>query len=168
MFAGELLSDEMNVSRQIGSVWPLIRWKDLDQDLSLNRVSASFHTRREGSLECVDTLLVRGLCLGFLLLLLLGSGLRRLLFGCFVSSPLLCSTRHRPGHRSGACSLTCFIVSDRSNRGTSSGAPGSTLYSTPFCLLGIVRSGLLLCFLLLLGLGDGRRSLGVNSRLLFG
>jgi tetratricopeptide (TPR) repeat protein len=38
--------------------------RDLEQDLSLNRVFASVHTRRECSLECVDTLLVRGLCLG--------------------------------------------------------------------------------------------------------
>src|ERR1700747_2999750 len=62
----------------------------LDQDYYLMEF-ASVHTCREWSLKCVDTLLVCGLCLSFLLLLLLGSGLRCLLLGCFVDSSLLCS-----------------------------------------------------------------------------
>jgi hypothetical protein len=114
------------------------------------------------------TLLVCGICLSFLLLLLLGSGLRRLLFGCFVRSSLLGSTHHRPGSGSGSCPFSCFIVSNRSDRGASSGTLGGALYTTPFCLLGIVRSCLLLCFLLLFGFGGWGRSLRINSRLLFG
>ena len=133
-----------------------------------NGVSASVHTCREWSLKCVDTLLVCGLCLSFLLLLLLGSGLRCLLLGCFVGSSLLCSTHHCAGCGSSRCSFTRFIVSNRSDRGASSGTPRSTRYTAPFCLLGIVRSCLLLCFLLLFGLGGRGWSLRVNSRLLFG
>src|ERR1700752_2547249 len=81
--------------------------------LLFNGVSASVHTRREWSLKCVDTLLVCGLCLSFLLLLLLGSGLRCFLLGCFVGSPLLCSTHHCPGCSSSCCSFSRFIVSNR-------------------------------------------------------
>ena len=91
--------------------------------------------------------------MSFLLLLLLGSGLRCLLLGCFVGSSLLGSTHHRPGSGSGSCPFTCFIVRNRSDCGTSSGTLGSALYTTPFGLLGIVRSCLLLCFLLLFGFG---------------
>ena len=91
--------------------------------------------------------------MSFLLLLLLGSGLRCLLLGCFVGSPLLCSTHHCAGGSSSRCSFTRFIVSNCSDRGASSGTPRSTFYTPPFCLLGIVRSCLLLCFLLLFGFG---------------
>ena len=115
----------------------------------LNGVSARVHTRRERSLECVYALLVRGIGLSFLLLLLLGSGLRSLLFGCFISSSLSCATHHGPGCGSGGCSLTRFIVGNRPNRGASGCSPGGTFYTTPFCLLGVVRSCLLFCFLLL-------------------
>lgn len=134
----------------------------------LDGISASVHTRRESSFKCVYTLLVRGICLSFLLLLLLRSGLRSLLFGCFISSSLLCTTHHGPGSGSGGRSLTGFIVSNRPNRGASRGSPGGTSCTTAFCLLGVVRSCLLFCFLLVLSLSGWGRSLRVNSRLLLG
>lgn len=126
------------------------------------------HAGRECSLEGVDTLLLRGLCLRFLLLLLLGSGLCCLLLGRVVGLPLLCTTHHSPRSGSSARSLARLIVSNRPDRGTSGSASGSTPYTPSFCLFGIVRGGLLLCFLLLLSLGCWRRSLGVDSRLLLG
>jgi hypothetical protein len=62
-----------------------------------NGVSASAHTCGERSLKCVDLLLVGGLCFRFLLLLLLGSSLRRLLLGRLIGFSLLCSAHHCPG-----------------------------------------------------------------------
>src|ERR1700751_3353645 len=137
-------------------------------ELSFNGICASFHACRECSLKFVDTLLICGLCLRFLLLLLLRSGLCRLLLGCFVGSSLLCAPHHSPGSGSSGCSFACLMVSHRSDSRPSGGALGSSFYTTAFCLLGIVRGSLLLCFLLLLGLCSGWRSLRVNSRLLFG
>src|SRR5438034_1088965 len=78
---------------------PVRRLPGLKPRLSLDRVSASVHACRKCSFEGVDTLLVRGSCLRFLLLLLLRSGLCCLLLGRFVSLPLLCSTQDRKSTR---------------------------------------------------------------------
>jgi len=146
---------------------PVRRLPGLKPRLSLDRVSASVHACRKCSFEGVDSLLVRGFCLRFLLLLLLRSGLCCLLLGRFVSLPLLCTTHHSPRSGSSPRSFARFIVSNRPNRGTSGSAPGSAFYTPSFCLLSIVRGGLLLCFLLFLSLGCWGWSLGVDSRLLF-
>ena len=135
--------------------------------VSFDGVSARVQTSGETPFKCVDTLLICGLRLRFFLLLLLGSGLCRLLLGRFVGFPLPPPSRHSPGSGSSSCSSACFIVSSRSYCSASCGAPGSTLGTSSFRLLGIVGSGLLFCFLLLLGLSWRGRSLGVNSQLLF-
>ncbi len=104
----------------------------------------------------------------FLLLLLLCSGLCGLLLGGFVGLPLLCTTHHSPRSGSRAYAFARLIVSNRPNRGTAGSTPGSTPYTPSFRLLGIVRGGLLLCFLLFLRFGCWGWSLEVDSRLLFG
>jgi hypothetical protein len=144
------------------------RFRGLKPKLSLDGVFARVHASREGSLEGVDTLLLRCLRLRFLLLLLLRSSLCCLLLGRLVGLPLLCTTHHGPRSGSSACSFARVIVSNRPDRGTSGCAPGSTPYTPSSCLFGIVRGGLLLGFLLFLSLGWWGRSLRVDARLLFG
>jgi len=64
--------------------------------LSLNGISASVHTSRECPFKGIYAPLVGRLSLCFLLLLMLFSGLRRLLFGRFVRFSLLSSAYYAP------------------------------------------------------------------------